>query len=136
MDKTSAKSRSEWEPINSRIIRARVYSKFVKTTVLQCYAPTEQAEEEDKEDFYRCLQQQIDKTPRHNILLVMGDFNAKVGSENHGYEKCMGQQGTGEQNDHGERFANLCLENGLVIGGTIFQLTQGNPYTDMDLTRW
>jgi len=120
MDNHATKCLLEWEPINSRIIRARFNSRFIKTTIIQCYAPTEQAAEEDKEAFYVCLQQQIDKTPRHDILLVMGDLNAKVGSNNEGYEECMGQQGMGTQNDNGTRFADLCRENGMVIGGTIF----------------
>jgi hypothetical protein len=47
----------------------------------------------------------------------MGDFKAKVGSENKGYESCMGQ-GVGERNDNREKL--VCLENGLVTGGTIF----------------
>ena len=51
----------------------------------------------------------------------MGDFNAKVGAENTGYETCMGEEGVGNRNDNGQRFADTCLENGLVIGGTIFQ---------------
>ena len=121
MDKNAKKSLLGWEPISARIIRARFYSKFVKTTIIQCYAPTEVATEEEKDLFYNTLQEQIDKTPRHDILIVMGDLNAKVGADNVGYESCMGQEGVGERNDNGQRFADLCLENGLVIGGTIFQ---------------
>ena len=121
IEKETAKSLLEWEPISPRIIRARFYSKFTKTTVLQCYAPTEQAEEEDKELFYSCLQRQIDKTPRHDLLLVIGDLNAKVGSDNSGYEECMGKQGGGESNENGSLFKDLCRENGLVIGGTVFK---------------
>ena len=52
---------------------------------------TEQASEEDKDLFYEKLQEQIDKTPRHDILIVIGDFNAKVGSDNIGYGSCMGK---------------------------------------------
>ena len=121
MDKTSQRSLIGWEPVNSRIIRARFYSKFVKTSIIQCYAPTEISSEEEKDDFYVKLQEQIDKTPRHDILLVMGDFNAKIGHENDGYESCMGQEGLGERNDNGRRFCDLCLENGLIIGGSVFQ---------------
>ncbi|VDP82700.1 unnamed protein product [Schistosoma curassoni] len=50
----------------------------------------------------------------------MGDFNAKVGTDNTGYEDIMGRHGLGERNENGERFANLCASNKLVIGGTIF----------------
>ena len=59
--------------------------------------------------------------PQHDVLIVMGDLNAKVGSDNVGNESCMGQEGVGERNNNGQCFANLCLENGLGIGSTIFQ---------------
>jgi hypothetical protein len=51
----------------------------------------------------------------------MGDMNAKVGSENTGYEICMGIEGVGERNGNGQRFSDLCSESGLAIGGTVFQ---------------
>ena len=121
MNKKSAKCLIGWEPVSSRIIRARFYSKYVKTSIIQCYAPTEPDEEEEKDRFYTQLQEEIDKTPRHDILIVMGDFNAKIGANNEGYEECMGKEGIGERNDNGERFCNMCHENGLVIGGSIFQ---------------
>ena len=121
MDKAAKKSLLGWEPVNSRIIRARFFSKYVKTTIIQCYAPTDQATEEEKYLFYNTLQDQIDKTPLHDVIIVMGDLNAKVGSDNVGYESCMGREGVGERNDNGRRFADMCLENRLVIGGTIFQ---------------
>ncbi|KAK4467952.1 hypothetical protein MN116_000217, partial [Schistosoma mekongi] len=52
--------------------------------------------------------------------ILMGDFNAKVGVDNTGYEDIMGQHGLGERNDNGERFVNLCAFNKMIIGGTIF----------------
>ena len=51
----------------------------------------------------------------------MGVMNAKVGSENTGYETCMGKEGVGVRNDNGQRFTDLCSENGLAIGGTVFR---------------
>nr|KAG5689204.1 hypothetical protein BaRGS_014860 [Batillaria attramentaria] len=51
----------------------------------------------------------------------MGDFNAKIGSDNTGYEEVMGTYGLGELNENGERFADTCALNSLVIGGSIFQ---------------
>lgn len=50
----------------------------------------------------------------------MGDINAKVGSQNEGWETIMGPHGIGEMNQNGEMFADLCLQHDLVIGGTIF----------------
>jgi len=121
MDKEARKRLLGWEPVSPRIVRARFYSRYIKTTIIQCYAPTEQATEEDKDLFYSSLQDQIDQTPRHDILILMGDFNAKVGTDNVGYEACMGKEGVGERNDNGQRLVDVCMENGLVIGGTIFK---------------
>ena len=50
----------------------------------------------------------------------MGDFNAKIGMDNTGYEDIMGTHGLGQMNENGERFADLCALNQLVIGGSIF----------------
>ena len=50
----------------------------------------------------------------------MGDMNAKVGNNNNGYELAMGKNGLGTMNGNGERFADVCADNNLVIGGTVF----------------
>ena len=55
------------------------------------------------------------------MLLVMGDVNAKVESDNTGREREMGSQGCGTINNNGERLVNFCLNNNCAIGGTIFQ---------------
>ena len=55
-----------------------------------------------------------------DINILMGDFNAKVGSDNRGYEEVMGQHALREMNENGERFAALCGLNDLAIGGSIF----------------
>ena len=55
-----------------------------------------------------------------DINILMGDFNAKVGSDSRGYEEVMGQHALGKMNENGERFADLCGLNDLVIGGSIF----------------
>ena len=110
----------EWKPINDRLIKARFNSKYAKTTIIKCYAPTNQATDEDKDTFYEVLQREIDAVPNHDVLLVLGDLNAKVGNNNRGREQVMGQHGIGQINDNGERFCELCTNNNLVIGGTIF----------------
>ena len=55
------------------------------------------------------------------MLLLMGDMNAKVGSDNNDRERVMGSQGCETINNNGERLVNVCLNNNCVIGGTIFQ---------------
>ncbi|EDO46312.1 predicted protein, partial [Nematostella vectensis] len=88
--------------------------------IIQCYAPTNDSEEEEKDNFYNRLTTIIQDRPTRNIIIVMGDFNAKIGGDNRGYEEIMGQQGLGKMNDNGERFADLCAASNLVIGGSVF----------------
>ena len=121
LDKEAKKSIMEWEPVCSRIIRARFYSRITKMTIIQCYAPTEDADIEVKDEFYAKLQEQLSKVSNRDILIVMGDLNAKVGQDNTGVERNMGKHGLGSRNDNGERFLDFCMENELVIGGTLFQ---------------
>nr|KAG5689406.1 hypothetical protein BaRGS_017924 [Batillaria attramentaria] len=111
-----------WEPVNSRIITAKFITrkKDIKLNIIQCYAPTNDAEEEKKDDFYQQLQTVIDRGGAKDMTILMGDFNAKIGSDNTGYENTMGTHGLGQMNESGERFADFCALNQLVIGGSIF----------------
>ncbi len=111
-----------WEAHCPRIITATFKTKIrrINMDIIQAYAPTNDSKEEDKDEFYNRLMTIIQNRPRRNILILMGDFNAKIGSDNRGYEECMGQQGLGEMNENGERFADLCATNNLVIGGSLF----------------
>ena len=97
------KSLIEWKPINDRLLTARFYSTYTKLSIIACYAPTEVAEDDDKNIFYDKLQEAIESTPRHDILIILGDLNAKVGKENIGKETTMGTHGVGDRNKNGER---------------------------------
>ena len=111
-----------WEPVSSRIITAKFTTKKkdIRLNIIQCYAPTNDAEEEKKDDFYQQLQAVLDRRGTKDITILMGDFNAKIGMDNTGYEDIMGTHGLGQMNENGERFADLCALNQLVIGGSIF----------------
>ena len=108
----------EWEPLSERLMRARFNSKHCKLTIIQCYTPTNEAEE-DKGDWYEQLQQAVSRVPQHDMLLIMGDINAKVGDDNSKCGRAMGRHGCGVMNNNGERLVDFCLNN-CVIGGTIF----------------
>nr|KAG5711924.1 hypothetical protein BaRGS_026365 [Batillaria attramentaria] len=105
-----------WEPVNSRIITAKFITKKkdIKLNIIQCYAPTNDAEEEKKDDFYQQLQTVIDRGGAKDMTILMGDFNAKIGSDNTGYENTMGTHGLGQMNENGERFADFCALNQLA----------------------
>lgn len=77
-------------------------------------------EDEIKQEFYEALQAELQKVPKQDLTILMGNLNAKVGSENAGYERVMGRHGCGSMNDNGEYFTEFCGNNNFVIGGTLF----------------
>ncbi|VDO47732.1 unnamed protein product [Schistosoma margrebowiei] len=111
-----------WESHGSRIIKASFKTKKegILMNIIQCYAPTNDSNNDIKDQFYERLQSVIEKCPRKDLTILMGDLNAKVRIDNTGYEDIMGRHGLGQRNENGEGFANLCAFNKLVIGGTIF----------------
>ena len=120
ISKEKAKTLLEWEPVSERLIQVHLNSKYCKLTILQCYAPTNKAEEEVKEDWNEQLPMVVSKVPQHDALLLTGEMNAKVGTDNSNNERAMGRHGCGERNNNGERLVDFCMNNNLVIGGTIF----------------
>ena len=74
MSKEAEKLLIQWEPISERLITARFQTRFVKVIIIQYYAPTNDHNDENKDKFYKKLQNLINKTPSHDLLLVMGDW--------------------------------------------------------------
>ncbi|KAI8514967.1 hypothetical protein Bbelb_075580 [Branchiostoma belcheri] len=129
MSKKCAQSLKEWEPISERIIMARFTSRCQDTTVIQAYAPTNEASDEEKESFYDQLQATMAKRKKRDITILMGDMNAKVGDAASGNERVMGQHGVGSRNQNGELFVDFCSLNDMVIGGTLFPHKKSHKVT-------
>ena len=111
----------EWEPVSERILVIRLKSRFQNVSIIQTYAPTDPTEYGLKEDFYNKLQEVINKISRRDLVMVMGDMNAKVGNDNRNRELIMGKHGLpAEISENGELFLEFCSTNDLVIGGTMF----------------
>ena len=121
LNRKTEKALLEWKPFGSRLLKARFHSKYTKLSVLVCYAPTEDVNAKVKDAFYDQLQTAVESVHAHDMLLILGDLNAKVGSDNTGREHVMGKHGIGTINDNGERLADFCEENNLLIGGILFQ---------------
>ena len=102
------------------MISVHLQSKPFNITVIQVYAPTSNAEEAEVEWFYEDLQDLLELTlKKKNVLFIIGDWNAKVGSqETHGVT---GKFGLGMWNEAGQRLIEFCQENALVIANTLFQ---------------
>ena len=82
------------------------------------YAPTTNARDEDIDEFYADLQQEIDEVPSHDMMMILGDWNAKVGKNWRAWHGALGKFGYGEENERGENLLNFCLNNNLVIANT------------------
>ena len=83
------------------------------------YAQTSNAEEAEVEQFYEDLQDLLEPTPKKDVLFIIGDWNAKVGSQE--TPGVTGEFGPGIWNEAGQRLTEFCQENALVITNTLFQ---------------
>ena len=106
--------------------------KLFNITVIQVYAPTSNAKEAEVEWFYEDLQDLPELTPPKNVLFIIVDWNAKIGSQE--TPGVTGKFGLGVQNEVGERLIKFCQENMLVRANTLFQ--QHKRRLHMDMTRW
>ena len=111
----------------NRMISVHFQSKPFNVTVIQVCDPTSNAEEAEVERFYEDLQDLLDLTPKKDVLFIIGDWNAKVGSQE--TPGVTGKFGLGVQNEAGQRLIELCQENTLVIANTLFQQHKRRLYT-------
>ena len=102
-------------------------NKPFNITVIQVYAPTSNAEEAEVERFYEDLQDLLELTPKKDVLSIIEDWNAKVGSQE--IRGVIGKFGFGVQNEAGQRLTEFCQENALVIANTLFQQHKRRLYT-------
>ena len=109
------------------MISVRLQGKPFNITVIQVYAPTSNAEETEVECFYEDLQDLLELTPKKDVLFIIGDWNAKLGSQE--TPRVTGKFGLGMWNEAGQRLIELCQENALVIANTLFQQHRRRLYT-------
>ena len=114
------------------MISVCLQGKAFNIRVIQVYAPTSNAEKTEAEWFYEDLRDLFELTPKKDILFILGDWNAKVGSQE--TPGVTGKLGLGMQNEAGQRLIEFCQENALVIANTLFQ--QHKRRLHMDITRW
>ena len=113
----------------------RFQAKPFNITEIQVYAPNSNAEEAEVEQFYEDLQELLELTPQKDVLFIIGDWNAKVGSQE--TPGVTGKFGLGVWNEAGQRLIEFCQGNTLVIGCWKHPLpTTQEKALHMDITRW
>ena len=107
------------------MISVHLQGKSFNITVIQVCAPTTNVEE--AEQFYEDLEDLLELTPKKDVLFIIGDWNAKVGSQE--ISEVTGKFGLGVQNEAGQRLSQFCQEIELVIANTLFQQHKRRLYT-------
>ena len=101
--------------VSDGVMKTRFQFKGRLVTVISIYAPTHQRSEQEKEIFWQEIRNAVLTTPSGDLLVVMGDFNARVGKGGPEVSPVLGPNGPPEVNDAGERLIEFCEENGLFI---------------------
>ena len=109
------------------MISVHFQDKPFNITVIQVYAPARNAEEAEVEQFYEDLQDLLELTSKKDVLFIIGDWNAKGGSQK--TPGVTGKFGLGIRNEAGQRLTDFCQENALVIANTLFQQHKRRLYT-------
>ena len=118
---------------NDRMISVCFQGKPFNITVIQAYAPTSNTEEAEVEQFYEDLQDLLELITKKDVLFIIGDWNAKVGSQE--TTGVTGKFGLGVWNEAGQRLIEVCQENST--GHSIHPLPTIQEKTlHMDITRW
>ena len=109
------------------MISVRFQGKPFNIMVIQVYTTTSNAEEAEVEWIYEDLQDLLKLTPQKDVFFIIGDWNAKVGSQE--IPGVTSKFGLGVQNEAGQRLIEFCQENALVIANTLFQQHRRRLYT-------
>ena len=120
----------DFQAINERICVLRLKGKWFNITLINAHAPTEEKPDEDKDEFYLSLEDQVDSSPRQDIKIILGDFNAQVGREE-AFRPFIGLHSLHPVcNDNGVRLASFAASKNMVISSTKF------PHRDVHKGTW
>ena len=109
------------------MISVHFQGRAFNITIIHVYAPTSNAEEAQVEQFYEDIQDLLELTPKKDVLFIIGDWNAKVGSQE--TPGVTGKFGLRVRNEAGQRLIQFCQENTLVIANILFQQHKRRLYT-------
>lgn len=114
--------------ISERIAVLKLATRNSPVTIIQVYAPTEASSEDELENFYKSLDNALEKF-KSPTNLIIGDFNGKVGSRSHEDEEPVGPHGFGRRNDRGDGLVQFAQEHRLKIANTFFRKNPQNRWT-------
>ncbi|XP_044750612.1 uncharacterized protein LOC123310952 [Coccinella septempunctata] len=122
-----AQSVIDFIPLNDRTAFWKLRTTHRDMNIVQVYAPTNDKSDQETEEFYSAIDEILRLTKRGEITMVIGDFNAKIGCGAEGDN--VGSYGLGTRNDRGNRLAQFCVENDLLIANTFFKQHPRRLYT-------
>ena len=116
--------------VNDRIMTMRLpLQDNTHLTLISIYAPTMSNPSEEKERFYQHLDEVIKKVSKQDRLIILGDFNARVGTSSELWQGTIGRHGIGQENSNGKLLLTLCSLHKLTITNTLFQLKNHHKTT-------
>ena len=122
VQKAIAENITEYSCISERLMSVSFDTTEGILTIIQVYAPDSSYPEADIDEFYDSLQQHINSLPSKNKYILLGDFNAKVGEDQHeNWSTVVGQYGLGTANGRGLQLLQFCAINDLLIVNTIYR---------------
>ncbi|CAF4616595.1 unnamed protein product [Rotaria socialis] len=110
-----------YNSVSARVITTGFNAVRFKITVVHAYAPTFACSEVELEAFYNTLEGTLARIHTKDILIITGDWNAKVGSDNADWKRVMGRYGYGDRNERGERLLEFATAHNLYICNTRFE---------------
>ncbi|XP_012941986.1 craniofacial development protein 2, partial [Aplysia californica] len=119
LDMPTSKTLKGYLTISDRVMLVRLKGSPFDTTIIQAYAPTSESTEDEIEKFYDEINQAKTHCKSQDIVIVMGDFNAKVGAIRH--EDIVGPYGLGNRNERGEKLIEWAILNDMIIGNTWYE---------------
>lgn len=114
-------------PVSDRVALLQINTKPVQMNLIQVYAPQSEYDDQTVETFYQSVQHALSQIKKGEIIMVLGDFNAKIGEGRDG--DVVGKFGLGTRNDRGDRLVQFCQENELMVSNTFFKLPKRRLYT-------
>lgn len=108
----------DFKPIDGRLAYLRLKMKPYNLSIISAYAPTETAEQEEKERFYEKLENLVMQIPKYDTIITAGDFNAQIGKENYMSQAAWKNTIHETTNDNGHRLSNLATTHKMKIVST------------------